>query len=1000
MSRRDADGEGPERPRSDSPTAADPGGYHAFVSYARVDADVARRLREQLRDRGLEAWLDVEGIDPGQEWMARIARVIEACAAVVVLITPESLASKVCRAELQQAVELGTLIVPVLHRDVDRGSLPAELAGEAVPLRDGDPWEPGLEALVATLKCDLPWRERHAQLAVRARRWSDVQLDATGASRASRPDGDAARRRDPPGYLLRGAELREAEVWLGERGLHAQAPTAVHDEFIVASRRAAGRLQRTQLGAALVALLVTGVLTVVAVLARNATIDDSRVARSRALAAQAVVVAEKDPGLAAALSLEAGRVKRTPQARRALDEVLPRLGDSLGELRGHLGEVTSVATSPDGATLASASEDGTLRLWDRATRAAIGAPLRGHSGAVWRVAFSPDAKTLASGGADGTLRLWSVAGRRPIVPALRGHRKAIRGVAFSPDGKTVASAGADGTLRLWNLATRRQAGAPLGRPGTVPLLSVAFSPGGRLLATAAADGGVDLWDVAGRRRARRPPQRHRGKARAVAFAHDGKTLASGDARGIVRLWRVESQVLEPAGSIATAVGREVDVLGAPADIAIRDLAFAPRGGSLAVAGDGVRLWDVATRRARGPVLPVQLVAPVTLAVAFTADARTLVTGGPAVGLWNVAPRGDSAPASGSLQHIDVESELIALVDPGHLTFSPDSGTLAVTDFMGTVGLWNVETRTERARIELRPTGIGKAAFSPDGRVLATAGGDGAVRFFSPSTRRRLGAPLRGHRGRVVALAFGPGGRRLATAGEDGTVRLWSVARRRRLGAPLGGGGGLLREDIAFSPDGRLLASADSMQRLRLSPIVTRSRAASSLEQRPNFVVGFAFHPDGRLLATANSDGSLRLWDVATRRPSAPLRGHVGPALRVAFSPDGTTLASSGMDGTVRLWSVATRRPIGAPLRGDAEGALLSEQKDDAIVSLAFSPNGGKLASVGGGSFTAWLWDPVLWTGSLHARRVRACAAGRRNLSRAEWRRYLPGEAYRETCPGA
>ena len=118
-------------------------------------------------------------------------------------------------------------------------------------------------------------------------------------------------------------------------------------------------------------------------------------------------------------------------------------------MRGHDSWVMSVAFSPNGKTLATGSNDKTVRLWDVASRKSIGEPLRGHADAVYSVVFSPDGKTLATGGADETVRLWDVAGRKPIGEPLHVHASEVRSVAFSPDGKILVSGGADKII-LWD----------------------------------------------------------------------------------------------------------------------------------------------------------------------------------------------------------------------------------------------------------------------------------------------------------------------------------------------------------------------------------------------------------------------------------------------------------------------------------------------------------------------------------------------------------------------
>jgi len=482
-------------------------------------------------------------------------------------------------------------------------------------------------------------------------------------------------------------------------------------------------------------------------------------------------------------------------------------GTELRALKGHTGAVTSIAFSPDGQTLASSSEDKTVKLWNVRTGVALRS-LAEQRERVKSVAFSPDGKLLASGGwgfdcvklwdvatgaelrtikmdysyvesvafsLDGqtlagvsgtTVKLWDVATGAELR-MLEGHGDWGKSIAFSPDLKTLAG-GIGKDIRLWTVATGVEVRTLKGRGEQIN--SVVFSPNGKMLARATGDN-VKLWDITSG--AEHTLKGHTAGVKSVAFSRDGQMLASGSRDRTIKLWNIatgsEVRTLLGHTGRAVPVASESGIPLADALAAsVTSVAFSPDGKILASGSQRyvIKLWDVATGaevRSLGTG-NTQSQAGIVNSIAFSPDGKTLASSGEEVlanvQLWDVA--------TGTVRHtLKGHSEYVA--------FSPD-GTLASGSW-DNVKLWNVTTGAELRT--LPADGVGSAAFSSDGKTLATGGKDNTIKLWDVATGAEL-RTLKGHSNSVTSVRFSADNKYLVSGSYDASVKVWEVSSGQEL----------------------------------------------------------------------------------------------------------------------------------------------------------------------------------------------------------------------------
>ncbi len=738
---------------------------------------------------------------------------------------------------------------------------------------------------------DVEGSRFHEQLRVAAKQWHD--------------------RGRPRGALWRGDALAEYELW---RKRHPDNLTPIEAAFGGASVASEARGRRIRRLSAAFALIVAAVF--VAFLWRANRIE-RRMLRDATFDQGRVLMLTGDSRAALPYLEDAYDRGETGPGNRLLIEEARRAGRArIATFEGHTARIRDVAFSPDGTEVATASDDGTARIWNSTTAALVDTVVL--SGVVRAVAFSPDGKLVACGGDETAIHLWDLERHRE-VGSLAGAGPQVFRLTFSSDGQRILVVGA-GRIKLMSLTGGEvvDVAAADGFAGAV------FANHDATIAGWDAAGHVGLWDT----RSRQPIANH------DSAIGDGVGAASSDGSLVAIATKTgELDVLHADGTVAVIAAH---------DQAIISVTVSPSGSFVATgSADGTaKTWDPAGRPGRvfgrGGSAAVN-------AVRFSPNGELLLT----------------ACADGSARLWQVRSGLMLGELSGHsgaifaAAFSRTGERIVTASLDSRAITWDVAKAREFVSLPIAGVAsapfVSRAAYSRDGRLVAVSTADGSFAVLSSAD----GALVCQHAfdKTIDQIVWTPDGAGIVTMSDsDSILRIWdastcAIAHQLRHDQPA--------SCTAIASNGDLISGSDDGTLRRWDS--AHEQVVASYPALPGRIDLVGFDPaETQMWATTSSDegGALTILDRAHPTNRRVLRAEHQPLSAVAFDPAHHRVLASALDQRVWVWD-------------DRSGALITKlEASGVLVGLEMSPDGRFIVGIGGTSPTVWDRETLAVLGTL------------------------------------
>ncbi|MBT9312410.1 toll/interleukin-1 receptor domain-containing protein [Leptothoe kymatousa] len=958
-----------------------------FISYSRKDTEFVRTLDAALIRSKYDTWVDWQNIPPTADWWEEIESGIEAAHSFIFILSPDSVASKVCRKEVDHAVKSNKRLIPIVRRDVEAGNVHPELAKiNWIHFRKQDDFRSKFFDLVKSIDIDLGHWKSHTTLLTQSVRWEKSNRDS--------------------GLLLRGRSLSEAAQWLIQSNANKEPrPTQSQIDYVsasVAARRATNTRQRVTisiLGTLLAMAMGAGGVAYAQYKKTERALDTignlQAVDRYQGVTARSRQLKQKEFDKGTLLA--AATMKGLQRLDAPTGEVSQIVYDSLGLMPPSKSvfnteeSVQEISFSPDGRYLATRSSDNMGKLWDVTEKKLI------EQFSSEKISFGPKNRYFVSHHSDQGIVIWSLQESKQVQRFdLPG--KNLKDVQFGSDGRYMVAHSDANTATLWDLDSGQQVGGF--SPGNT-VEKVVFSPQGKYLATLHSGNRVTIWNVQTAKQEHDRPYigtaydvrfspndryfayrvsdteiwvqdlqdstnhsriRHIGNVKDIRFSPKSPYVTNRYTNEVVRLWdlqatksvdRIEHQgsvegvsfspdgrYLAVSGQDNTAIVWDLDqrkqAIAIFHDNKVEDIRFSPGSKYLATRTTGtqsMRVWDIANDIEAARIAHTGNVTDFS----FSPDGRYIATGSEdkTVKVWDLERNEEVARIS--------HDRAIT-----NLSFSADGQSLATGSADKTARVWDLSLQSNVTQVVHDVDSLGDSSFSLDGRYLAIANGNKIVSVWNLQDDRQINLS---HTVDMTNVNFSPDGSYLSTYGSDGKVRVWNWSKDDSAPAITIEASEITA--VAFDPKGQYLAigqsvvidsegdAADSKKNIAVIWDLKNNQKIESLVHE-GAINDLSFSPDSQYLATASDDKIARVWNLETYGQETRMP-HEGVVNAVSFSQDGAYLATGSADKTARVWDLQQEQELPPIIH------------DDEVTAVSFSKDGQYLAT-GSADKMARVWN--------------------------------------------